>query len=409
MKRILIVTGFILLIDLYVFQAYRSVFPNFKWLFYALYWGVTALVIIWILLAFRGTLEDWEHKYPYYTRIRAFIFIIYISKLFLLVPLIIDDLRRIISWIYQYFIYDATVNYWPERSDFLKKFGLILGAIPFLSLTYGMWNPFRFQKHRIFIDINDLPKEFEDLKIIQISDLHAGTFRDARPFQKAVDMINEEKPDLVFFTGDLVNNSADEMEDFVPVFSKIQSKYGVYSILGNHDYGVFNKGDDEQDHQEKMQDLFDRHEEMGWDLLLNESRNIKVNDHSLNILGVENYSAFSFFPKHGDLEKTWSNSEKADLNILLSHDPTHWDEQVITDYHDIDITLSGHTHGFQFGIEIPGQVKWSPSKWVYDRWMGLYKEGEQYLYVNRGLGCLGYPGRVGILPEISIINLKRSV
>jgi hypothetical protein len=225
------------------------------------------------------------------------------------------------------------------------------------------------------------------------------------PLERAVSMINKLNADLVLFTGDLVNNKTDEAFDFVPVLKKIKAKKGVFSVLGNHDYGDYAEWPSEEMKKKNMDKMYQVHKEMGWDLLLNENRVVEENNESIDIIGVENWSASNRFPKYGDLKKAHQETSTS-FKILLSHDPSHFDAQVNTEYQDIDLTLSGHTHGMQFGVEIPG-FKWSPSQWVYKQWAGLYSKKNQYLYVNRGLGFLGYPGRVGIWPEITLLELKK--
>jgi predicted MPP superfamily phosphohydrolase len=243
-------------------------------------------------------------------------------------------------------------------------------------------------------------------KIVQISDIHSGSFFLKEPVKNSVQMINGLNPDIVVFTGDLVNSKTNEVEEYLDVFDKIISKQGVFSTTGNHDYGDYSEWPDEDAKKKNFQDLKDAHKKMGWDLLMNEHRIIDVKGAKIGLLGVENYSAIARFPRYGKLDQAYANLPKTDVNILLSHDPSHWDFQIRPEYPDIDLTLSGHTHGFQFGIEIPGWFRWSPSQYMYKQWAGLYQEGKQFLYVNRGLGFLGYPGRVGILPEITCITLK---
>ncbi|MEO6131383.1 MAG: metallophosphoesterase, partial [Saprospiraceae bacterium] len=225
------------------------------------------------------------------------------------------------------------------------------------------------------------------------------------PVEQSIRMINQQKPDIVFFTGDLVNAIAAEMEPFVEMFSKIEAPLGIYSILGNHDYGDYHSWSNNEDKVKNFEALKEMHKKLGWNLLLNEHRQVAVKDAVLNIIGVENYSSHPRFPKYGDLQKATADLSGGSFNVLLSHDPSHWDDQVLKDYKHIELTLSGHTHGFQFGVEIPG-FKWSPIQYVYPRWSGLYQVESQYLYVNRGLGYLGYPGRVGILPEITLLTLE---
>ena len=223
--------------------------------------------------------------------------------------------------------------------------------------------------------------------------------------EKGIQMINALEPDLIFFTGDLVNHVADEIDPYIEIFSQLKSRYGVYSILGNHDYGDYVTWSDIEDKRENLNQLYAKHEEMGWELLLNEFRKIKVGEAEIGIIGVENYSAHPRFAKYGDMQKATNGFEQSDINILLSHDPTHWDDEIISVYPFVDLTLSGHTHGFQFGFEFSRKLRWSPIQYVYRKWAGLYRAGKQYLYINRGFGYLGYPGRVGILPEITLLTI----
>ena len=286
---------------------------------------------------------------------------------------------------------------------------LILGALPVLSLTYGMArNQYRYQVLKTKVPIKDLHPDLQGLKIVQISDIHSGSFLLREPVERSIEMINAEKPDIVFFTGDLVNSLAKEMEPFVEMFKKIEAPLGVYSILGNHDYGDYHQWPSKEEKQQNFEDLKHMHKRLGWDLLLNEHRKVEVGSTHFNVIGVENYSASPRFPKYGDLTKATEGMQKDTFNVLLSHDPSHWEAQVAPAYPEIDLTLSGHTHGFQFGVEIPGFMKWSPIQYVYPQWAGLYEKATQYLYVNRGLGYLGYPGRVGILPEITLLTLEQS-
>jgi predicted MPP superfamily phosphohydrolase len=281
--------------------------------------------------------------------------------------------------------------------------------VPFVSLTYGLLrNPYRYKVFRENLALKNLPEALSGLRIIQISDIHSGSFTFKEPVREAVSLINQLKPDLVFFTGDLVNNKADEMDDFMDVFDKIESRLGVFSIFGNHDYGDYVQWPSEQHKQANLDKLKAIHRALGWTLLTNENRILEVNGANLAIIGVENYSTHLRFPKYGDLNKAKEGTKGADIKLLLSHDPSHWNGQILPDHKDIAVTFSGHTHGMQFGIEIPGFLKWSPIQYVYKQWAGLYQSGDQYLYVNRGLGFLGYPGRVGILPEITCIDLEKA-
>ncbi|MEZ5042714.1 MAG: metallophosphoesterase [Saprospiraceae bacterium] len=407
--RILIFLFILLALDIYAFQAFRFLLQNWsasaRNIMYVVYWTIPVLAIGTLIVTNYVDVSGWNSNFKTYWR--TFIFIAYISKLPLVGILLVDDLRRLVLWISSQFSKGVPVDL--SRSKFLTRAAIVAGALPFTSLLYGMVrNPYRYKLYREKVSLGRLPKALEGLKIIQISDIHSGSFTFKEPIQLAIDLINQEKPDLVFFTGDLVNNVATEMEPYIDLFDKIEAKYGVYSVLGNHDYGDYVRWKDDQAKTENMELLKATHKRLGWDLMLNEHRQVEINGEQVAILGVENYSMHLRFPKYGDLQKACEDCGPAALKLLLSHDPSHWEGQVIKDYQDIDITFSGHTHGMQFGVEIPGWFQWSPIQYVYKQWAGLYQKGEQYLYVNRGLGFLGYPGRVGILPEIAVIELEKS-
>ena len=408
MMRFLIPFIILLLLDIYVFQVVASAARDFgrlqKMLVYIVFWLTPVIAFLIMYSAGRGYFALWP-KYIS-SMAMAFMFIVYFSKVFAAIPLIVDDVRRFFVLVAGK-IFPST-NFDAGRSDFISKFALLLGGLPFGLLSYGVLrNPYRYKLRHQDIYLRNLPDELDGFKIVQISDIHSGSFFMKEPVKSSVAMINTCKPDIVFFTGDLVNNKADEIDDFIDVFDKIEAKYGVYSILGNHDYGDYHHWDSAEQKHENFRKMIDAHKRLGWKLLMNENEKISLGNATLGIIGVENYSMAMHFPKYGDLAKAYKGVEDADVKILLSHDPTHWDGQVIKDYKDIALTLSGHTHGFQFGVEIPGWIKWSPSQFVYKRWAGLYTQHDQYLYVNRGLGFLAYPGRVGILPEVTELVLKK--
>lgn len=405
--RSLIFLTILLALDIYGFQAFRYLVQNWsvtaRNIMYGLYWAIPVLAIGTLVVVNTVDVSDWNANFKTYWR--TFLFIAYISKLPLVSVLLIDDLRRGVLWLVNQFSGDGSRDL--SRSKFLTRTAIVLGALPFTSLLYGMVrNPYRYKRYRESLTLKKLPKNLDGLKIIQISDIHSGSFTFKEPIKQAIELINAEKPDLVFFTGDLVNNVAAEMQPYVDVFDKIEAKYGVYSVLGNHDYGDYERWPSPEAKKENMALLKDTHKRLGWDLLLNEHRHIDINGEKVAVIGVENYSMHLRFPKYGDLEAACEDCGPVALKLLLSHDPSHWEGQVIKDQPDIDITFSGHTHGMQFGVEIPGWFSWSPIQYVYKQWAGLYQKGEQYLYVNRGLGFLGYPGRVGILPEIAVLELK---
>ena len=394
--------------DLYVYQAFAVVIEDWsatsQLITNLLFWIVPVLIVLFMFLLVYTDTSKWSKRK--FTTIRSLFFIAYFSKLVIAGGLLFDDGRRLFLSIYEMFA--GFQGYDFGRSETLAQIGITLGVMLFFSLTYGILrNPYRYKIFRETIALDHLPDSLDGLKIVQISDIHSGSFTLKKPVELAIDMINQQKADLVFFTGDLVNSMASEMEHFLDVFNKIQSKHGVFSILGNHDYGDYVRWESKEAKKANFEKLINTHAQMGWDLILNENRILDIDGEKIAVIGVENYSANSRFPKYGNLQKAYEGSEIAALKLLLSHDPTHWEDEVVKTYNDIDITFSGHTHGFQFGFEITGWIKWSPVKYFYKQWAGLYQKEKQYLYVNRGFGFLGYPGRVGILPEITVIEVKK--
>ena len=334
----------------------------------------------------------------------GYFFLLFLAKLPMIALLLLDDLRRGITWIVNKV--SPVTKRDTSRSRFMAKAALVAGGVPVATLTYGIVrNAYRYRRFAVDVPIKNLPAAFEGYKIVQISDMHSGSWTRSRPLHDAIALINGEDPDMVCMTGDLVNNSADEMQPFVDIFKQIKAKDGVFSVLGNHDYGFYERSWTEEQRLENMDRLYATHAAMGWDLLRDENRIIERDGQKLAIMGVENWGEAFRFPRRANLPKAYAGTEECDCRVLMSHDPTHWDAKIRPNYPDIDLTLSGHTHGFQFGVEIPG-FKWSPAQYLYKQWAGLYREGEQFLYVNRGLGFLGYPGRVGILPEVSVLTLR---
>jgi predicted MPP superfamily phosphohydrolase len=406
--RVLIILGIALLIDLYFYQAVlgfiREYSPNKKLLFKSIYWSFT-LFTVGVMVV--GLIWPWP-LWPKVARvyISAFIFILFFSKLVGSLFLFMDDLIRLGEWIVSFFRNSGEPTR-EGRHKFLTSMALIMAGIPFAGMIYGMIKTaFDFTVHRESIKLPNLPASFDGLKIVQISDIHSGSFTSKAPFEKAIKLILEQKPDIIFFTGDLVNNVADEVYDYIDTLSAIKAPMGVYSILGNHDYGDYMAWDSLAEKEKNLDKLKAAHGKIGWNLMLNENVRLKRGDDEIALIGVENWGKGARWPKYGDLKKAIQGVEDMPVKLLLSHDPSHWDAVVREQNPDIDITFSGHTHGFQFGIEIPG-IKWSPSQYLYPQWAGLYTKANQHIYVNRGFGFLGYPGRVGIKPEISVIELKR--
>ncbi len=338
------------------------------------------------------------------------IFINYFSKIFAALFLLSGDLVRGVQWIVSLFqnpTPSGEGNTIP-RSEFLAKTAMVAGTLPLVAMSYGIISgahDYRLRRKTIYLP--NLPKSFDGITIAQVSDIHSGSFFNKTAVKGGVEMVMKEKPDLIFFTGDLVNNESEEVEDYINIFDKLKAPLGVYSVTGNHDYGDYKNWDSEKAKAQNFEDLKTAHKLMGYDLLMNENRTIELGGEKIAILGNENWGA-GRFAKYGDLDKAYQGTEEAAVKLLLSHDPSHWDAQVRPKYKDIDMMFAGHTHGFQFGVEI-GDFKWSPSQYAYKQWAGLYTEGNQHLYVNRGFGYIGYPGRVGMPPELTVITLKSGI
>jgi len=409
---VIIFVSLIGLLDTYVFQAIRSISetatPRTKTILYTIYWGLTALTIISFLL-FVYTPPDFLGK-----KTRTYLFAILIglffAKLVASVFFLIDDIRRGFQWAAGKLIYNN-----PEleqmsgdgisRSAFLSWLGLVAGGSLFTGLLYGFSNKYNYQIKKVKLAFDNLPPAFKGLRIIHISDIHSGSFTDKAEVMKGVQKILNQKADIILFTGDLVNNQSDEMDDYKDVFNKLQAPMGVFSTLGNHDYGDYTSWPKNGITKEQnLENLKKVHADMGWRLLMNEHVVLERGGESIALLGVENWSSKARFPKHGRMDLAHPGTEKYPFKILMSHDPSHWESEVQPKYPDIDLVLSGHTHGMQFGVEIPG-FKWSPVQYMYKQWDGLYEKDKQKLYVNPGFGFIGYPGRVGILPEITVIEL----
>jgi predicted MPP superfamily phosphohydrolase len=418
-----------LLLDLYVFQAVKiithSAAPKTKLIIQVCYWAVSGLaVIMLIILPYLHFTQ--QHRIVRNTFF-AIIVALFFSKIIASVFFLVDDLRRAIQWAAGKIFFFNTEGETMEqgvkisRSLFLSWGGMLVGGGLFGSLMYGFGNKYRYRFHRMQMAFDNLPHGFKGMKIVQISDIHSGSFTNKRAVMRGVDMVLNEKPDIILFTGDLVNDLATEMADYMDVFNRLKAPMGVYSILGNHDYGDYtNWPDRDEEHRRKekeagrhlltpmqlanLEKLKNIQAQLGWQLLMDEHVVLERNGDSIALIGVQNWSSKARFPRYGNLKKAYEGSESYPFKILMSHDPSHWDGEVRPSYSDIDLTLSGHTHGMQFGVEIPG-FKWSPVQYVYKEWAGLYEEGTQKLYVNRGYGFIGYPGRVGILPEITVMEL----
>jgi uncharacterized protein len=421
--------GFMVLLDIYIFQVVKflshSANPRTKIIIYSVYWVLSAGAIIVLLLLPYFKFEN-QAKFIR-TTIFAIIAGLFFAKLIAAVFFLLDDVRRIIQWLAGKIFFHGTEAESLQESDrisrsaFLSWAGMAMGGGLFGTLIYGFGNKYRYQLRNVQMAFKDLPSSFKGLKIIQISDIHSGSFTDKAAVQKGIDKILAAQPDLILFTGDLVNNTAGEMDEYKELFLHLKAPLGVYSVLGNHDYGDYIRWPDYDEahkkkeeaagrslwttkQQENLEKLKEVHAGMGWRLLMDEHVIIERNGEKIALLGVQNWSAKGNFHRYGDLTKAYAGSAEHPFKILMSHDPSHWEAEVLKKYSDIHLMLSGHTHGMQFGVEIPG-LKWSPVQYFYNQWAGLYENGHQKLYVNRGFGFIGYPGRVGILPEITLIEL----
>ncbi len=416
-----LIIGIILLLDVYVFSALQFISQHagsqVQFAIYSTYWIVSVLAISLTVLFpyikfFRTHLLISNHIFA--VLIGLFIAEISSSAFFL-----VDDIRRGIIWLFGLMPRGADSSI--SRSYILTWLGFGIGGGLFSTLIYGFSNKYNYAIKHIKLAFNNLPAAFKGLKIVQISDIHSGSLRDKEAVNKGVDLILNEKPDLILFTGDLVNDRAEEMRNYVDVFNRLHAPLGVFSILGNHDYGDYYPWPDRDDELREAERIAGRRifspmqkanieklkqmqAEMGWRLLMNEHVVLEKGGQQIALLGIENWGGKGRFPKYGRMDLAYKGTEQYPFKILMSHDPSHWNAQVRPEYPDVNLMLSGHTHGMQFGIDLPF-LKWSPVKWMYKEWSGLYEEGNQKLYVNHGFGFLGYPGRVGFMPEITVIEL----
>lgn len=411
-KGMFIVISIMILLDFYVFNALQFISHgaggDLKALIYTAYWVAAFLVLSGLTIIALTEPDFFSRKIRtyFFATVLAFIFAQIFSSVFFLV----DDVRRLIQWIIEKVFSNKTeisqvaTNY-INRSAILSWIGFGAGTTLFASLVYGFSNKYNYKVKHVRLAFDNLPPAFNGLKIVHFSDVHSGSFMNKKAVEHGVDKIMEQNADLIIFSGDLVNDRATEMEDYMDVFKKVKAPMGVYSILGNHDYGDYVRWPYHGVTKEQnLKDLIEVQKKLGWKLLMNEHAVFEKQGQKIVLMGIENWSAKARFPKHGDLKKAYAGTENYPFKILISHDPSHWEAQVTPDYKDIDVTLSGHTHGMQFGIDIAG-FKWSPVQYFYKEWDGLYEEGQQKLYVNPGFGFIGYPGRVGILPEITVLEL----
>ena len=376
-------------------------------------WAQYLFVLIAVLVAgnfiYQFTVGEEQGRVLSRPKSYAFGFVLAVMAFQLITVLFLfsEDIFRLVAGGYNRISGNSTAFSLPQRRRFLSLLGLGIAALPFGALLYGMYKgKYNFKVLRYTMEYDDLPDAFDGYQITQISDVHSGSFDNRKKIEYAIDLVNQQKSDVLLFTGDMVNNKTEEMLPWKTLFSTLEAKDGKFSVLGNHDYGDYIEWETPEAKRANLQALKDLQKEMGFDLLLNESRFLQKGNDRIALIGVENWGKGGF-KKAGDLQKAKVGVSNDDFKILMSHDPSHWKEEVIPDKYNFNLTLSGHTHGMQFGIEIPGWIKWSPVKWRYEQWAGIYEDMGQFINVNRGFGFLGYPGRFGIWPEITVITLKK--
>ena len=403
--RILFTLGFVLAIDLYAYQAFKTVFRSTAtpWI----YWGITVAYIV-LSVSISLLMSSGKVDYKYLGILMGASILLAVPKLVTIIPLLIEDITRLGQFLFRAATTQPTTL--PGRRTFVSQIALGIAAIPFIGIIDGIWKGrYRYRVISHTLEFEDLPDEFDGFTIAQISDIHSGSFDNQEKVEYGVQMVNELGADAIMFTGDMVNNIATEAEPWIDTFKKLSGKNGVFSILGNHDYGDYWRFPSAQAKVDNLNRLKEIHAEMGMDLLLNESRFFERNGQRLYLAGVENWG-LPPFPQYGDLQEALNGIPEDAFTVLLSHDPSHFDAEVKQHSKKVHLTLSGHTHGMQFGIEIPGWIKWSPVKFKYPKWAGLYPEPDgQVLHVNRGFGFLAFPGRVGMWPEITHITLRKKL
>ncbi|HEU0137034.1 MAG TPA: metallophosphoesterase [Flavobacterium sp.] len=397
---------FFLLIEVYAFQALRAITKT-KWILIS-YIVVSAIVDLYILYQ----LSQFDRKVGQ-TQVTLFtiglLLICFIPKMIVSIFMLLEDVYRVLAGIYfRLTESNADSGFLPTRRSFVSKVALGIAAVPFLSLLYGMTiGKYNFRVIRQPVFFPDLPDEFDGFTITHISDIHSGSFDSPDKINYAIDLINEQNSDILLFTGDIVNTHGSEMHPWIDTFNRLKNpKFGKFSVLGNHDYGEYIDWDTEAEKQNNFASIIDLHRQIGFKLLRNENSVIRKGNDTIAIVGVENWGRN--FKKAGDLKVASANLVKEDFKVLMTHDPSHWELEVKNHPKNFHLTLSGHTHGMQFGIEIPGVIKWSPAQYIYKQWAGLYENLGRYVYVNRGFGFHAYPGRVGIMPEITVLELKKT-
>ena len=398
-----------LAIEIYAFQAFKTVYKN-SWLTKTYLLLNTLIFLNFFLRVIYIYHNELSYSDQFYGNLSipfALFFTLVCFKLIIILFLFFEDISRAVLSIINFFFNFSDAKIF-ERRSFLSKIALLVASIPIPFVLYGIYKGrYNYKVYKYDLSFDDLPEDFDGYQITHISDIHSGSLKNKNNVEYAVKLINEQKSDLILFTGDIINNKSNELIKWKDLLSTMKASDGKFSVLGNHDYGDYVNWKNKQEKEDNFSDLLNFQKQMGFKLLLNENIKIKKGESNISLIGVENWGK-GRFKKKGDIDKACIGLNKRDFKIVLSHDPSHWDKILIDHKTHFHLTLSGHTHGMQFGIEIPGWVKWSPAKWAYRQWAGLYNEKNQFLNVNRGFGVLGFPGRVGIPPEISVITLKKS-
>jgi predicted MPP superfamily phosphohydrolase len=390
-KRLFLIIALWFCTDLYFYQAIHALTDSAIYLW--IYW-VIDLVLMGGIVAVIFLRSGSQIQQNVITRVMGLVLLSFIPRLFSLPVLLIEDGSRLFRG-------------FPPRSIWVSELALSISAVLFLVVLFGITRGRHFYRlRRETISFPDLPEAFDGFTITQITDVHSGSFTNAAGVQKGLDLVNDQQSDIILFTGDLVNNRASEMDQWIPAFARLKAPMGKFSILGNHDYGDYIQWENTEAKQANLDRLKQVHTEIGFRLLLDEAVTLSKGDQSIVLIGVENWGKGGFH-KYGDLKKATQHVPDDAFKILMSHDPSHWEGVTLHHKQQIHLTLSGHTHGMQFGIDFLG-FKWSPIKYVYKQWVGLYQDAGRFLYVNRGFGFLGLKGRIGMWPEVAVITLRRS-
>jgi len=399
-----------LLIEIYAFQAFKTLSKS--------YWIIKSYTIINVIVfvnfffrLFNIYFQDLDYSDIFYNYLSvpfALLFTLLCFKLIIISFLFFEDIIRIAESTFKFFFSSSSDSFLTQRREFLSKLAILIASVPIPFVIHGIFKGrYNYRVFNYELEFDDLPDDFDGYQLTHISDIHSGSLNNRNNVEYAIDLINKQNSDLILFTGDIVNNKSNELIEWKTLFSKLKAKDGKYSVLGNHDYGDYVQWSSKNEKKLNFQMLLDIQKEMGFNLLLNENTKINKNNSSISLVGVENWGK-GRFKKKGDIDKACLGLVNSDFKIVMSHDPSHWDKVLIDHKTHFHLTLSGHTHGMQFGIEIPGWIKWSPVKWAYKYWAGIYNKKNQFINVNRGFGVLGFPGRIGVYPEISVIKLKKS-